>query len=187
VILLHIANVCSRDYASNVNAGAAKIVNSVGSISGSRIASMLHETLISEAEDISTTSMQYVDPESKDLTSQAHPIIYGFSLPPRYFSRTPSTSIVVKVFCQIVSSVREHQAWDEYISGSTPSDNANAQVRDCSWVSLPLPISTHKRFCDLERSWTGNKARDQTLFSSLGPSTCANLIKVRSRHITCSN
>jgi len=177
VTCLCIINVHSRESAGNVNASAIKLVNTVSGISGSRIAGTLHERLTSEAQDISTTSVQYVDPESEYPTPRPQPIIYGFSLPPRYFSRTPSTDIVVNAFRQMVSCVRIHQAWNEYeyINWPTPSP---ARVRDYSQV-LPFPTNVDiQRFCDLERSWTGNEVHDQQLFYSLGPSTCANLIKV---------
>ena len=107
---------------------ATILVNAAGGISGSSIAGVLSETLTSEVQDISTTSMRYVDSESENPTALPQPIIYGFSLPPRYFFRTPSTDIVVKMFCQMVSYVRDHQAWDGYVTGSTPSDN-NTQAR----------------------------------------------------------
>jgi hypothetical protein len=124
---LRIANVCPREYAGDVNACAARLVNASGGISGSRIASTLHRTLTLEAQEISTTSMRYVDPESEYPTAP-HPIIYGFSLPPIYFSQTPSTKVVVKVFSQMVSCVCEHQGWDAYANESVPSE---VRVRDC--------------------------------------------------------
>ena len=172
----------SRECAFIVNASATKLVNMVGGISASRIAGILHEALTSEAQDISITSMQYVEPESEYSISQPYPIVYGFSLPPRYFSRTPSTDIVVKIFCQMVSCVCDHQAWDEYVTGLTLSDNMHARVRDCSQkFSFPDNLDT-QQLCELEKSWTKDEASDQKLVSSLGPSTCANLIKVGSLH-----
>ena len=45
-----------------------------------------------------------------------------------------------------------------------------------------LTNSNIQRFCDLERSWTGNEERDRELFVLLGPSTYVNLIKVGPRH-----
>ena len=168
---LRVTDVTARERAGNINASAIRLLNAAGSISGSRIAGIIHGTLASEAQEISTISMQYIDPEYP--TARLHPIIYGFSLPPAYFSRTPSTDIVVKVFCQMVSYVCDQQAWNEY---SIPSDcNILARVRD---FLLFLPNLNTRQFYDLERSWTGDKARDQALFSSLGPSRCANLIKV---------
>ena len=176
--LLRVANVRSRECAFIVNTSATKLVNMVGSISGSRIAGLLHEALTSEAQELSILSMQYVEPESESPISQPYPIIYGFSLPPRYFSRTPSTDIVVKMFCQMVSCVCDHQAWDEYVTVSVPSENAHPRVRHCSQNStFPANLDT-QRFCELENSWSGNEESDRALISSLGPSTCANLIKV---------
>jgi len=160
-----------------MNADATGLVNAAGSISGSHIAGTIHGTLTSEAQEISTISLQYVDPEYP--TAGPHPIIYGFSLPAAYFSRTPSTEIVVKVFCQMVSYVCDHQVWDDYVRGSTSSDgNIRARVRDCLGVFSFFTNSGAQQFCDLERSWTGHEARDRALFSLLGPSMCANLIKV---------
>ena len=180
-ILFLNANVHSREYARNVNLGAIKLVNAASGISASRIACILQETLTSESEEFSITSMQYVDPEAKGSTIR-HPIIYGFSLPSPYLSRTPSTDIVVKVFRQMVSCVRDHQAWTEYMNDQTLSNHCTqARVRDHSQVLFPYRFRT-QRFRDLERSWTGNEIRDRELFTSLGPSTCANLIKVGSRY-----
>jgi hypothetical protein len=124
---LRIADVCPREYAGSISACATRLVNASGGISGSSIAGILHETLTLEAQENSTTSMRYFDPESEYPTSP-HPIICGFSLPSIYFSQTPSTEIVVKVFCQMVSCVREHQAWDAYANESVPFE---ARVRDC--------------------------------------------------------
>jgi hypothetical protein len=124
---LRIAHVFPREYAGNVNACATTLVNASGGISGSRIAGILHRTLTLEAQEISTISMRYVDPESEYPTTP-HPIIYGFSLPPSYFSQTPSTEIVVKSFRQMVSCVREHQAWRAYANESVQSE---VRVRDC--------------------------------------------------------
>ena len=164
---LHITNVCSRDHAHLVNASAARLIYNVGSISASRIAGRLHETLTSEAQEISTP------------ISQPYPIVYGFSLPPRYFSRTPSTDIVVKMFCQMVSCVCDHQAWDEYVTASIPSDNMHAQVLHYS-QNYTFPANLDKqRLRELERFWTRNEESDRALVSSLGPSMCANLVKVR--------
>lgn len=177
----HIVNVYSRECAGNVNASAIRLVNKVSRISGPRIIGILHESLTSEAQGISTTSIQYVDPESEYPTPWPQPIIYGFWLPPRYFSRTPSTDIVVKLFCQMVSYVGVHQAWHEYecINWSTTSP---ARVRHFLRV-FPFPANSDIQwFSDLERSWTGDEVQDQQLFSSLGPSTCANLIKVGTRY-----
>jgi hypothetical protein len=124
---LRIAHVCPREYAGNVNACATTLVNASGGISGSRIAGTLHRTLTLEAQELSTTSTRYFDPKSEYPTAP-HPIIYGFSLPASYFSQTPSTKIVVKVFSQMVSYVREHQAWGAYANESVPSE---VRVRDC--------------------------------------------------------
>ena len=67
--------------------------------------------------------MQYVDPDSEYPSAQPYPIIYGFSLPPRYFSRTPSADVVVKVFRLMVSSVCEHKAWHEYVDIGREREN----------------------------------------------------------------
>jgi hypothetical protein len=83
---------------------------------------------MSEAQDIPTFSTQYVDLELYP-NIQAQPIIFGFSLPPPYLSSTASTGIVVNVFCQLVSFIRDCQAWDKYITGSTPAGNARVRVR----------------------------------------------------------
>jgi len=103
-------------------------------ISGSRIAGLFHAALMSEAQDIPTASTPYVDLESisRYPTIQSQPIILGFSLPPRYLSSTTSTSTVVNVFSQLVSFVRDCQAWDKYITGYSPIDNVRARVRDSS-------------------------------------------------------
>ena len=134
-ILFIVANIYSRECARNVNLSAIKLVNVASSISASRIACILHEALTSESQELSTTSMQYVDLEAKHPSAR-HPIIYGFSLPPSYFSRTPSTDIVVNVFRQMVSCVRDHQAWIEYMN-LTSDHCTQARVRDCSQVPFP--------------------------------------------------
>ena len=87
---------------------------------------------MSEAQDMPTHSTPYVDLESLSRypNIQSQPIILGFSLPPPYLSSTASTGIVVDVFCQLVSFIRDCQAWDKYINGSTPIDNTRARVRD---------------------------------------------------------
>ena len=165
---LHITNVCSRDRARLVNASAAKLDYTVGSISASRITCLLYEVLTSEAQEIPTP------------ISQPYPIVYGFSLPPRYFPRSPSTDIVVKMFCQMVSCVCDHQAWDEYVTASIPSDNMQV-VHYSQNFTFPANLDT-QRLRELERSWTKNEKSDRALVSSLGPSMCANLVKVRPLH-----
>jgi len=35
-----------------------------------------------------------------------------------------------------------------------------------------------QKFCDLERAWTRNEDRNRELLRSLGPSLCADLVKV---------
>jgi len=87
---------------------------------------------MTEAQEIPTSSMQYVDLElnARYPNIQFQPIIMGFALPPPYLSSTASTGIVVGVFCQLVSFIRDCQAWDKYIVGSTPTENARVRVRD---------------------------------------------------------
>ena len=134
---------------------------------------------MSEAQDISTYFTPYVDLESLSRYPNIppQPIILGFSLPPPYLSSTASTSVVVDVFCQLVSFVRDCQAWDKYITGSTLTETARARVRDPLTTSSFTYLDIQK-FCDLERSWTRSEDRNRDLFRSLGPSICADLVKV---------
>lgn len=121
-----------------------------------------------------------LDPEAKD-SSARHPITYGFSLP---LSRTPSTDTVAKVSCQVVSCMHGNQAWKEYVNESTPSNHSSqVRVRDCSQVLFLTNLGTQTSR-DLERAWIGNERHNRGLFSLLGPSTCATLIKVGPRYTT---
>ena len=73
--------------------------------------------------------MPYDDPESipQYPTIKSQPIILGFSLPPYYLSCTPSTKLVVDVFCQLVFFVHDSRAWHYYY---IPVDYPLAPVRD---------------------------------------------------------
>lgn len=126
---------------------------------------------MSEAQDISIESIPYDDLESVSryptIQPQPQPIILGFSLPPYYFSCTASTNVVVNVFCQLVSFIYETEAWDEYITKSTP-------VYDPS----PFPSSIYRTFRELERSWTRDEGVNRDLLRNHGPSMCADLVKV---------
>ena len=134
---LCIADSTRRECASNASAGAGRIVKLASDIFGFRLAGIFQEALASEAQNISTASIPYDDPESnsKYPTSKSQPIIMGFSLPPYHFSCTASTNLVVDVFCQLVSFIGDNWAWSEYASRSTPVDYSLAPVRD-SWRSL---------------------------------------------------
>ena len=134
---LHIIDSIRRECASNASAGAGRIVKLASDTFGFRLAGIFQEALASETQNISTTSIPYDDPESisRYPTIKSQPIILGFSLPPYHFSCTASTKFVVDVFCQLVSFVGDNQAWDEYVTRSTPADYSLAPVRD-SWRSL---------------------------------------------------
>ena len=134
---LHIVDSTRRECASNASAGAARIVKLASDTFGFRLAGIFQEALASEAQNISTDSMPYDDPESisRYPTIKSQPIIMGFSLPPYYFSCTASTKFVVDLFCQLVSFVGDNQAWGEYVSRSTPVDYSLAPVCD-SWRFL---------------------------------------------------
>ena len=133
---LHIAHSARRECASNASAGAGRIVKSASDTFGFRLAGNFQEILASEAQNISTASTPYDDLESvpRYPTINSQPIILGFSLPPYYFSCTASTKIVVNVFCKLVSFVGDNQAWNEYITRSTPVDSL-APVCDSWWFS----------------------------------------------------
>jgi hypothetical protein len=126
--------------------GAGRIVKVSSDISGLRIAGVFHGALASEAQDIPTHSTPYVDLDSplRYPTVQSQPIIFGFSLPPRYLSCTTSSNVVVNAFCQLVSFIRDCQAWDKYITGSTPTDNARGRVSDSPKSSLFTLILVHR-------------------------------------------
>jgi hypothetical protein len=128
--------------------------------------------------------MSYNDPESTSQypTIESQPILLGFSLPPYYFSYTASAKFVVDVFCQLVSVVHDHQAWDQYVTVSNSTNNsALASVRHSSPFFLCAQFGT-KTFRDLERSWTRDEDRDRALLRSLGASVCADLVKVSASH-----
>ncbi len=78
--------------------------------------------------------------------------------------------MVVNVFCQLVSFIQETEAWDEYITKSTPV----TPIHDFS----PFPSSIYKTFRELERSWTRDEGVNRDLFRNHGPSMCADLVKV---------
>ena len=99
---------------------------------GFRLAGIFQEALASEAQNISTASMPYDDPESisRYPTIKSQPIILGFSLPAYYFSCTASTRFLVNVFSQLVSFVDDNQAWNEYVTRPAPVDHSLAPVCD---------------------------------------------------------
>jgi hypothetical protein len=137
---LHIADSSRRGCASNVSAGASRIIKVASDTPGFRVAGIFHEALASEVQDISTVSMPYDDLESISLypTVESQPIILGFSLPPYYFSYTASTKFVVNVFCQLVSFVHNNQEWDTYVTRPTPVNYSLAPVRDSRQFSSLL-------------------------------------------------
>jgi len=137
---LHIADSSRRQCASNASAGAGTIVKLACNTLGSRVAGIFQEKLASEAQNISTASIPYDDPESisRYPTIDSQPIVLGFSLPPYYFSCTASTKFVVNVFCQLVSFVHDNQAWDQYVTRPTRVGYSLAPVRD-SWRFPALP------------------------------------------------
>ncbi len=144
--------------------GAGRIVKVASNISGLRIAGLFHGALMSEAQDIPTYSTPYVDLQSLSRypNIQSQPIILGFSLPPPYLSSTASTGIVVNVFCQLVSFIRDCQAWDKYITGSTPIDNARARVRDPLTTSPFALIWVHRNSANLRGPGPGVKTGIET-------------------------
>lgn len=86
---------------------------------------------------------------------------------------------MVNVFCQLVSFVRDHKAWDNYAtSRSISADHALAEVRDCSLTSSFHAYLDPKTFRELERRWTGDEHLNRDLLGSHGPSMCAELVKV---------
>ena len=151
--------------------------------SSARVAGVFQTTLASEAESFSTTSEPYNDPESTSQypTIQSQPIILGFSLPPRLFSCTPSTRIVVNVFCQLVAFVRDHKAWGSYATRPTPTSYTHASVRDSSSIFYFLTYLDTKTFRNFERSWTRDD-NNRDLLRDLGGSMCADLVKVSLCH-----
>ena len=86
---------------------------------------------------------------------------------------------MVNVFCQLVSFVRDREAWDNYATRrSTSTDHALVEVRNSSSISSFHTYLDPKAFRDLERLWTGDEHRNRDLLKSLGPSMCAELVKV---------
>lgn len=145
------------------------------------MANVFQEALTSEAQDISTTSIPYDDLKStsRHPTAQSQPIVLGFSLPPYYLSCTASSKVVVDVFCQLVSFVRDHEACDKYTTGRSISMNhALVEVCDSSSISSFHAYLNPKTFRVLERRWAEDGHINQDLLRSLGPSMCAELIKV---------
>ena len=145
---LHITDGVQRECASHTSAGAGRIVKVASNTFGFRLAGTFQETLVSEAQDISTDSIPYDDlleSVSRHPTIDSQPIIFGFSLPPSYFSYTASTKCVVDVFCQLVSFVCDHQAWGHYPLQPPPSDYSLVSVCDSS------PSSSFRTYLD-ERS-----------------------------------
>jgi hypothetical protein len=121
-----------RECASNASAGAGSIIKVACDTFGFHLAGIFQNKLASEAQDISTASITYDDLESISQypTIDSQPIVVGFSLPPYYFSGTASTKFVVNVFCQLVSFVRDDQAWRQYIIRTTRVGRSPTQVRD---------------------------------------------------------
>ena len=119
-----------------MSVGANTTVKVADDMSRFRVASAFQEALTTEAQDISTVSIPYDDLESFSRYPTVHPqpILLGFSLPSHYFSYTAKVKIVVNVFRQLVSFVRDHEAWDKYTTWSTSTDYALAQVRDPSLI-----------------------------------------------------
>lgn len=97
------------------------------------------ETLASEARDISTEAIPYNDlcSTARYPTIEPQRILLGFSLPPYHFSYTASTKYVVDVFCQLVSFVHDHQAWDDYVFST--NYHALVPVRG-SWLIFPTVL-----------------------------------------------
>jgi len=82
--------------------------------------------------------------------------------------------VVVNVFCQLVSVIHEDEAWDEFVTKSTP-------VRGPSSFSP----SAYKTFREIERSWTRDEGVNRGLLRKHGPSRCADLVKVSICHSIC--
>src|SRR5260221_10312370 len=80
--------------------------------------------LISEAEAIPINSFDYSNLEfyPPDTVSPAQRIIFGFSLPRSYFSRTPSADTVVNVFCNMVTYINNQRAWNMYLDRDSTDD-----------------------------------------------------------------
>jgi len=174
-----IADSPRRECASNASAGAGSILKVACDTFGFRLAGIFQNKLASEAQTISTASITYDDLESISQypTIDSQPILVGFSLPPYYFSCTASTNFVVNVFCHLVTFVHDDRAWHEYIAGA-PVGYSLAPVCG-SWRSSSYSFNLYaKTFRELERSWTGDEAINQDILRSLGPSTCAGLVKV---------
>jgi len=179
-----IADSSRRECASNASAGAGSILKVACDTFGFRLAGIFQDKLASEAQNISTASITYDDLESisRYPTIDSQPILVGFSLPPYYFSCTASTKFVVNVFCQLVTFVHDNRAWHEYIAEAPPVGYSLAPVCD-SWRFSSYSFNMcAKTFRELERSWTGDEAIDEAILRSLGPSTCADLVKVSPCH-----
>ena len=147
---LHTADGFRRECASHTCAGASPIVKVTSNTFGFRLAGAFQETLVSEAQDISTNSIPYddlVESVSRYPTIHSQPIIFGFSLPPYY---TASTKIVVDVFCQLVSFVGDHQAWPGSLTRPSPTDYSLVPVRDSS------PSSSFRTYLDERSSVNSN-------------------------------
>ena len=177
---MHTPDSSRRQCASNASAGAGNIVKVARDTFGFRVASIFQEKLSSEAQNVSTASIPYDDPESisRYPTIDSQPIVLGFSLPPYYFSCTSSTNFVVNVFRQLVEFVHDNQGWDQYIDRPTPVDYSLAPVRD-SWGFSYLSFNLYaKTFRELERFWTRDEALNRKFLRSLGTAMCADLVKV---------
>ena len=86
---------------------------------------------------------------------------------------------MVNAFCQLVSFVHDHQAWDYYVTGSILTDySALVSVCDSSPISSLCADLEIKTFRDLERSLTTDEDLNRDLLRSLGASICADLVKV---------
>jgi hypothetical protein len=74
----------------------------------------------------------------------------------------------------LVSFINENEAWDEFVTMSTPVNYALAPIRDPS----PFSSSAYNTFRELERSWTRDEGVNRELLRNHGPSRCADLVKV---------
>ena len=93
---------------------------------------------------------------------------------------------MVDVFCQLVSFVHDHQAWDHYVTEPIVTDySAFVTVRGPSPFLLLCAYLDMKTFRDLERSLTRDEDLNRDLLRSLGPSICAGLVKVGTRNSVC--
>ena len=89
---------------------------------------------------------------------------------------------MVDVFCQLVTFVHDNRAWRQYFVGAPPVGHSLAPVCD-SWRFSSYSFNLYaKTFRELERSWTGDEAINGAILRSLGPSTCADLVKVSPCH-----